>query len=187
MGWLALPAGLAYGLAVAASAVIARQRRGGSIEAWQTVAAGASLAFSVAAVPVILATGDRIGGDGLGRVATIGCAIAVAGLGVDAAARLAEARLSIGLTWATRPLYFVGFVGFHLWIAIASAIALAGGSLPPGLAWLGLGAVLAAVSGTLIAVSRSESDAGVEAWWFAAAYLPQAAIVAWMICLAFIL
>jgi hypothetical protein len=181
VGWLALPAGLAWGLTVALSAwSVWRGRRAGSAVPRPTIVAWSGLAFAVLAVPAMVATIVRVGSGALFAILTVPCVVGVALLGVDALGRITARWLPFGVEWLGLYLFAIGFIAFHLWIAITSVAIVLTGTQPVALGWFGIATMAALLAGAAVAMASPDSWAGVDPRWNVAAYGPQVAIVAWM-------
>ena len=181
MGWLAVPAGLAYGLNAAISALSVMRDPGRS--APQPAGAWASLAFAIFAVPAMLAAAGAVQGGAIVVVATYVCAAGVAGIGLDAVMRAFESQVPVGVERRLKYLFPIGFLAFHVWVAILSVAILIGGALPAGLGWLGIVIIGAFVAGMARSVSMPEARWGVGPAWFVSAFAPQAGVAVWMVWL----
>jgi hypothetical protein len=182
MGWLAVPAGLAFGLAALISALSVRRNPGRSTPP-TPAGALASLVFAILALPAMLAAAAAVHGGAIVEAATVVCAAGVVGIGLDAAMRLFRSRVPVGVERRVRYLFPVGFLAFHLWVTILSVAILIGGALPAGLGWLGIITIGAFVAGTVGSVLMPEDRWGVGRSWFVGAYAPQAGVAVWMVWL----
>jgi hypothetical protein len=177
MGWLAVAAGLAYGLNSAISALaIARDP---DRSATPPGGAWASFAFAIFAVPAMLAAAGAAEAGVIVAVATIVCAVGVAGVGLDALMRAFAWQVPVGL----KSLFPIGFLGFHIWVAILSVAILLGAALPAGLGWLGIVTIGGFVAGAMLSMSMPEADWGHGRAWFVSAFAPQAGVAVWMVWL----
>ena len=181
MGWLAVPAGLAYGANAAISALSVQRNPDRS--APQPAGAWASLAFAIFAVPAMLAAAGAVQGGAIVVVTTWMCVAGVAGIGLDGAMRALKAKVPVGVERRLRYLFPIGFLAFHVWVAILSLAILIGGALPAGLGWLGILTIGAFVAGTARSVSMPEARWGVGPAWFVSAFAPQAGVAVWMVWL----
>ncbi len=178
MGWLAVLAGIAYGLNAAISALSIRRDPSGS--ASPPGGPWASLAFAILAVPAMFLTAGVVQGGPIVMVVTWVCAAGVVGIGLDAAMRAFESQVPIGVERRLRSLYPIGFLAFHVWVAIVSVAILLGGALPAGLGWLGIVTIGGFIAGMALSVSMPEARWGVGRAWFVSAFAPQAGVAVWM-------
>lgn len=183
MGWLAVLAGVAYGLNAAISARSVLREPGRNAPPPNDVGAWASLAFAILAVPAMLVASGAVQGGALVGVATYVGVVGVAGIGIDAVTRVLRRLVRIGAEPGLRYLFPIGFLAFHVWVAVLSVAMLTGGMQPAGLGWLGIGTVGAFVAGTAAGVSMPEDRWGIGPRWFVLAYGPQAGVAAWMVWL----
>jgi hypothetical protein len=181
MGWLAVLAGVAYGLNAGISAMSVRRDPGG--HASPPGGAWAALAFAVFAVPSMLAAAGVVQGGAIMAVVTWVCAAAVVGIGIDAVIRVLGSQVPVGVGQQLRYFFPLGFLAFHVWVAILSVAILIGGALPAGLGWLGIVTIGGFVAGMALSVTMPEERWGVGRAWFVSAYLPQAGVAAWMVWL----
>ncbi len=179
VGWLAVAAGLAFGLALIMLMAFFVTR----VERFDRLAEWSFVVFALCAIPTIVAVPDRLSGSGpLTTIATaIGVAsVATVGLGeLGSALRLVDFR-------RVAPLMTIGFVGFLLWIGVVSVIAIAGDGLPAGLGWLGLAAIVLGIATVawivrLPGVMRGEREP--PQWAMIVFFVPMIGIVTWMVWL----
>jgi hypothetical protein len=185
VGWVAIAAGVLFGLSVVLLAAFFRTRD----ERMDVVATWGFVAFAVASVPVMLAARDRIGaGDALVTGITAAGIVGVGVLGLAEAAtglRLIDfRRVALATT--------IGFVLFLLWIGGLSATIVGSSSpaLTVNLGWLGLASILAGLA-VLTWIIRKPGvltgDAEPSQTAMFTFFLPLAGIIAWLVWLGLLL
>lgn len=179
MSWIAIVAGISFGLALALLAaffVTSDQR-------YDRVAEWCFGLFAVAMVPTMLTVADLLATLGLaGTALTIIGVLSVAIIGIG------EVGSSLGLIDFRRVAMVItaAFVGFLAWIGGVSVVNLDSGALPAGLGWLGVTAIVAGavIIGLILrdpAVARGEREPGKGL--LAAFFVPLSGVVAWIVWL----
>ena len=158
MGWLAVLAGVAYGLNAGISAMSVRRDPGG--HASPPGGAWAALAFAVFAVPPMLAAAGVVQGGADRDDRHVGLR--------RRCRRDRHRRRHPGLRVASpgrcrtavQVLLPLGFLAFHVWVAILSVAILMSGALPAGLGWLGIVVIGGFVAGMALSVTHARRALG---------------------------
>lgn len=186
MGWMAGAAGLAFGLALLLLATFFATRNE-RLDRLDRLAEWSFVAFALLAIPTILAVAGRLSDGGLAvRMVTIVGLVGVAVVG------LGELGSSLGLIDFRRiaPPVSAGFLGYLVWIGLASVLAITGGGLPAGLGWLGVVTIALGIGimGWVLrepGVMRGEREPGRSQ--MIAFFVPMTGIVAGMVWLGLLL
>lgn len=176
MGWLAIGAGVAFGLALGFLSMFFMTKN----QRYDRIAEWAFVVFAILAVPTILAVGDRLSDGGLAaQAATV---IGVVGVVVVGVGELGSTLKLIDFR-RIAPVMSAGFFAFIGWIGLASVLALTSGELPVELGWFGLAVLVLGVVivGWMIrtpGVMSGEREP--ERNQLLAFFVPMIGIVAWM-------
>jgi hypothetical protein len=178
VGWIAIAAGVLFGLAVVLLAAFFRTRD----ERLDRVATWGFVAFAVLAIPVMLAVRERTDPSGLAGTGLAG--VGIIGVGMLG---LAEAATGLRLVDFRRVAMAttIAFVLFLVWIGGVSLAVVTSSSpaLPVNLGWLGLASILAGIAVIIWIVRQpgvltGDREPGQLA--LTLFFLPLAGMVAWL-------
>ena len=185
MGWMAIPAGVLFGLALVLLAAFFRTRD----ERLDRVATWAFVAFAVLAIPVMLTVKDRLGAsDPAGTGLTAAGIVGVSVLGLAEAAtglKLVDFR-RVALATTIAFLLFLAWIGGVSLMLVASAAP----ALPANLGWLGLISIVAGFAIILRIMRRPgviTGDREPGQLEMTVLFLPLAGMVAWLAWLGLLL